>query len=62
MNKRELSLAKDPDLYGSFAAIQRAAQEARRIAVQTNTAIIISQDEKIVRVNAEELQQNQKSS
>jgi hypothetical protein len=39
--------AKNKDLAGSLAAIQRAAESARELAVRTNTAIIVCRDGKI---------------
>jgi hypothetical protein len=51
----DLSKAGSPFLRGSLAAMQRAAEEARRIAIETNTAIIVVRDGKTVRVPAEEL-------
>jgi len=35
--KLDISKAKNPDLRASMAALQRAADSARRIAMQTNT-------------------------
>jgi predicted ABC-type ATPase len=50
-----ISNAKNKDLPGSLAAIKRAAQSARELALRTNTAIIVFRDGKIVRVTADEL-------
>lgn len=55
MNPKDLSSAKDPDLFSSVAAIQRAAMLARQVAIQTGTAIIVCQDGKIIRRTAAEL-------
>lgn len=55
MTQRDLSEAKDADLRGSLAAMQRAADMARQTAIETNTAIVVVQDGKIVRIPAEEL-------
>ena len=55
MNLSELSNAKDADLLASVAAMKRAAQLARSIAIQTNTAIIVQQDGELVRKTAAEL-------
>jgi hypothetical protein len=57
MNEQDISQAKNKDLVGSWAAIQRAARMARDVAIQTNTAIIIEKDGVITRVTAEELRQ-----
>jgi imidazolonepropionase-like amidohydrolase len=55
MTLQELSNAKNPDLRASFAAMQRAAEMARQIAIQTNTALVVVKDGKIVRIPAEQL-------
>jgi hypothetical protein len=59
MTQQEISKAKDPDLQASVAAIQRAAQLARKIAMQTGTAIVIARDKKMVRISADELRKEQ---
>jgi hypothetical protein len=38
-----------------MAAMKRAALEARRIAIETGTAIIVRKDQKIIRRTAAEL-------
>jgi hypothetical protein len=38
-----------------MAAMKRAAAMARKAAVQTDTAIVVVQDKKIVRVTADDL-------
>ena len=55
MNGKPLENARSSDLRGSWQALQRAAQRAREVAVQTGTAIVVSKDEKIVRRTAAEL-------
>ncbi|MFA5677517.1 MAG: hypothetical protein WC953_03790 [Pseudomonas sp.] len=55
MSPQELAKAKNPDLRASLAAMQRAAELARQIALQTNTAIVIVQNGKPVRITADEL-------
>jgi hypothetical protein len=55
MNTRDIRTSKDPDLAGSYAAIHRAAQSARDLAIMTNTAIIVAVDGKPVRITAAEL-------
>jgi hypothetical protein len=59
MSPQELYKAKNPDLRASLAAMQRAAKMARQIAIQTNTAIIIKRNGKIVRIPAEQLREEQ---
>jgi hypothetical protein len=58
---KDLSQAKNPDLRASFAALQRAAEMARQVAIQTNTAIVVMENGKLVRIPAEVLVQQQKS-
>lgn len=55
MRSRDLAKAKNPDMRASLAAMIRAAELAREIAIQTNTAIVIVKDGKPVRVTSEEL-------
>ena len=45
----------DPDIAGSYYAMQRAGQAAIDLAIQTNTAIVTMVDGKIVRIPAAEL-------
>jgi hypothetical protein len=56
MIKHDISKAKNPDLRATLAAMRRAAEAARQTAIQTDTAIVIVQDGKLVRVSAKELQ------
>jgi hypothetical protein len=55
MTQQDLSKAKDADLRGSLAAMQRAAEVARQTAIQTNTALVVVRNGKTVRIPAEEL-------
>lgn len=48
--KRPITEARSPELRGSWAALQRATERARRIAAQTGTAIVIFRDGKIEHV------------
>jgi hypothetical protein len=57
MTPQELDKAHSADLRASLAALRRAAQQARELAVQTHTAIVIVKNGKVVRIPAEELQQ-----
>ena len=45
----------DPVMLGALAALHRAAEEARRIAIQTGTDLIIMRDGKICRLSPEEI-------
>ena len=50
------SESEETDLQKSaLFAMQRAAEEARKIAIQTNTAIVVKVDGKIQRISAAEL-------
>ncbi|BBK40873.1 hypothetical protein STVA_08930 [Allostella vacuolata] len=60
MKQKELSQAKNPDLRASLAAMRRAAEMARKTAIQTNTEIVIVKDGKPVLVTAEELRKEQR--
>lgn len=55
MNIKDIRTSSDPDLAGSYAAIQRAAKSAEDLAIKTNTAIIVAIDGKPVRITAAEL-------
>ena len=55
MSRQDLSKAKDADLRASLVAMQRAADMARKTAIQTNTEIVIVRDGKLERIPAEEL-------
>ena len=44
MNTRPLEEARDPELYGSLAALRRAAKRAREIAAQTGTSVVVSRN------------------
>ena len=57
MKPRDISEAKNPDLRGSLAAMQRAATEARRVAIETNTGIVMVRDGKPVRIPAAQLRE-----
>jgi len=57
MNKPDISQARNPDLRASLAALQRAAEMARQTAIQTNTAIVLIQDGKLVKITAQQLRE-----
>jgi len=61
MKPEEIYKAKDPDLRASFIALQRAAGLARQVAIQTNTAIIVMQNGKLVRIPASQLRKEEKA-
>ena len=55
MTMKNIQEAKDPDLRASVAAMSRAAAAARKIAIQTETDLIIVKDGKLTRISAQEL-------
>lgn len=55
MKLQDISQAKDPDLRASFVAMQRAAELAKQIAIQTDTSLVTVQDGQIVHISAQEL-------
>jgi hypothetical protein len=55
MTLHELSRAKNPDLRISLLALQRAAELARKTAIQTDTEIVVVRNGKLVRITAEQL-------
>lgn len=59
MTTKDISQAKDPAMRGSVNAMQRAARQAREIAIRTNTAIVVRRHGKTVRVTADELRHEQ---
>jgi hypothetical protein len=58
---RDIQEAKDPDVRASVAAMNRAADAARKIAIQTGTDLIIVQDGKLTRIPPEILRQSEES-
>lgn len=61
MNSKDISTAKDPDLRGVYPALLRAAEMARQTAIQTDTAIIIVENNTIVRIPAAVLREQAKA-
>ena len=55
MTDQDLSKATNPDLPASLIAIKRAAAMARKVAMDTDTGIVIVRDGKTVCISAEEL-------
>jgi hypothetical protein len=60
MTQHDLHKAKNPDLRASLAAMRRAADTARKTAIQTNTEIVIAQNGEPVHISADELRKTQK--
>ena len=55
MNKKDISTSTDPDLAGSYAAMERAARAAQDLAIKTNTGIVVTVDGKNVELTAADL-------
>ena len=55
MNKKDIRTSTDPDLAGSYAAMERAARAAQDLAINTNTGIIVAVDGKNVELTAADL-------
>ena len=55
MNARPIDEPSDPDLRGAMAALKRAAQRARDIAIQTGTGIVVSENGVLRHISAQEL-------
>ena len=55
MNTKDILNSTDPDLAGSYAAMERAARAAQDLAIKTNTSILVSVDGKDVELTAADL-------
>lgn len=55
MNTKDIRASTDPDLAGSYAAMERAARAAQDLAIKTNTGIIVAVDGKTVELTAADL-------
>ena len=55
MNPTDIRKSPDPDLAGSYAAMQRAPRSAQDLAIKTNTRIVVVVDGKNVHIPATEL-------
>ncbi len=55
MNTKDIRSSTDPDLAGSFAAMERAARAAQDLAIKTNTGIIVAVDGLTVELTAADL-------
>ncbi len=63
MTQDELYKSKNKDYFvASLEAMKRAASDARKLAIQTNTAIIMVKDKKIVRITADMLREEERKS
>jgi hypothetical protein len=57
MTMKSIQEAKDPDLRASVAAMIRAAEDARKTAIQTGTNLIVVKDGKLTRIPAQVLRE-----
>ena len=57
METKDISEAKAPDLRASLAALQRAALQDRKSAIQTGANLVIVKDGQLLRISAVELSQ-----
>jgi hypothetical protein len=55
MNTKDFRTSSDPDLAGSYAAMERAARSAQDLAIRTNTGIVVAIDGKLVELTAADL-------
>ena len=55
MNPKDIRNSSDPDLAGSYAAMERAARSAQDLAIRTNTGIVVAVDGKLVELTAADL-------
>ena len=60
MKHQDIAQASNPDLRGSIAAMKRAAESARRTAIQTDTEIVVVCDGKTVLIPAKQLREGGK--
>ena len=54
---KSIQEAKDPDLRASVAAMNRAAEAARKTAIQTGTDLIVLKNGKLTRIPADALRE-----
>ncbi|MBK9306266.1 MAG: hypothetical protein IPM58_04070 [Nitrospira sp.] len=57
MTMKNIQEAKDADLRASTAAMRRAAEAARKTAIQTGTNLIVVKDGKLTRISAQALRE-----
>lgn len=60
MKHQDIAQASNPDLRGSLAAMKRAAELARRTAIQTDTEIVVVRNGETVLIPAKQLRENGK--
>lgn len=57
MKTNDITQAKDPALRGSLNALRRSAAAARKVAMQTDTDLIIVKEGKLTRIPAQALRE-----
>ncbi len=55
MNTKDIRTSTDPDLAGSYAAMERSARSAKDLAIKTNTGIVVAVDGKNIELTAADL-------
>ena len=55
MTTKDIRSSTDPDLAGSYAAMERAARAAQDLAIKTNTGIVVAVDSRTVELTAADL-------
>ena len=58
MKTNDITKAKNPALRGSLNAIRRSAAAARKVAIQTDTHLVIVKEGQLLRLSAEELRRS----
>lgn len=58
MKNQDITKAKSPELRASMAALRRAGAMARKIAIQTDTRLVIVEHGKLVRISADQLRRD----
>jgi hypothetical protein len=59
MKEDQTAIKDDPGFKIALAALKRAGQMARKIAIQTNTEVIVLRDGVITHISAEELRKSE---
>jgi hypothetical protein len=57
MKTNDITKAKNPALRGSLNALRRSADAARKVAIQTDTNLIVVKDGKLTRIPAQTLRE-----
>lgn len=55
MKPQDISKASNPDLRGSLSALRRASQLARKVAIDTDTGVVVVRDGRLVQISADTL-------